>query len=622
MIDGKIDAVWSEADTITDFVQRTPDTGEPETNPTEVKVLYSKEGLYLLFVSHDGQDGKPPSLGEIEQVNSSDQISILIDPCNDGATGYYFAVLRGNSHIDAYFENGGIFNKNWNGVWYSEVSEIDEGWTAEIYIPFKNLPLQGKTDTFRINFLRFHFNSQENTTWYPLYSFESSTNMDKSGTLLFPEKLSPLFDINLDPFVLAKSDLAGESSYDAGLSLDLSKGKALDVGLTINPDYAQIEADTLQFNFSRFELYLPEKRNFFTSVTQYLPPTHVFYTRRVVKPLVGGKALYRKNDDHAFLMYLKDNEGNHGDYLIGSLKKSFLKMSDIGLFINAFNTDAASGMTGFVGMNLRFSRYSGATSSLTFSSTGTPGYGAFQNYYYNSKYFSFNAHVIYNDDNLDSPEGYFFEAGQTLISSSLNIMRYKSSFFHTLYAGLNSSLGDYHDSEDHYIFSSAYLTLVFYDFSTLSVNGSLGRERYGASMSVNNLSAAFASPSSLPLRFSAVFSMGKRADYYNLSSISYKTLTFDLAFSPTGTLKFAYGISYDTTLPLSYSGGSENHLFYGLWYLTSKMFVRAKLQMNTLYNREIYEILYSWEILPRAFLYLAARRDLQEGNSLIFKIVI
>src|SRR6185369_10155216 len=172
-IDGRItEPAWEKAAVAGNFIQNEPDEGAPASEPTEIRVLYDQDNLYLAVDAKDSQIDRAiiTELRKDFNRDNGDQLVIALDTFHDERNAYQFAINPAGAKWDAQMNNEGReINSNWDGVWYVEARLVDDGWVAEIAIPFKTLKFpRTPVQTWGINFQRGLRRRNEDSFWSPL----------------------------------------------------------------------------------------------------------------------------------------------------------------------------------------------------------------------------------------------------------------------------------------------------------------------------------------------------------------------------------------------------------------------------------------------------------------------
>ena len=290
-IDGRVDELfWEQAPAITDFLQQNPIESDPATEMTEVRVVYDDEALYVsvrAFHSRPDQvvsrimqrdrilEVDPFGRGELQQAGD-DVFAILLDPFHDHRNGVVFATNPNGAEFEALItDEGSSVNIDWRGVWEVAGTRTPNGWSAEFAIPWRTLryPDASGEEPWGINFFRGIRSKNEQVYWR---SWEREggglQRVSRAGHLSGLSDL-PRQGLNVEakPYGLlgrvqernSADVLNGSVDRAVGVDLKSEIAPGLLLDLTFNTDFAQVEVDDAQVNLTRFNLFFPEKRDFF-----------------------------------------------------------------------------------------------------------------------------------------------------------------------------------------------------------------------------------------------------------------------------------------------------------------------------------------------------------------------
>ena len=168
VIDGRLDEeVWQTAAIIDDFHQVRPAEYTEPSEPMRVYVLYDKDALYVAARMWDREPSQIVAhiLRQGENVINEDEFALILDPFNDQRSGYRFEVNPNGVRHDILYQNTNQQEPNWDGIYYAEASIDDEGWVAEMAIPFKTISFRPDNDTWGINFVRVLPRRDERVGW-------------------------------------------------------------------------------------------------------------------------------------------------------------------------------------------------------------------------------------------------------------------------------------------------------------------------------------------------------------------------------------------------------------------------------------------------------------------------
>jgi len=268
VIDGRIDeAVWQQAEVITDFHQIRPGNQTEPSERTEVYVIYDDDAMYIAARMYDSEPHliAAPVIRHGQGMGSDDRLVVILDPFNTQRTGYRFETNLNAARHEALYTSVNSFQIEWNTIWDTATSVDGNSWIAELEIPFKSLPFDASIDTWGFNFGRGIRRRGEEMAWV---SYNRTYNPSISGLVTGLEgmdqgvglDLVPSFSTNRNKnFNLNTTNSQTDPSLDAFYRLTPS----LNAALTINTDFSATEVDNRQVNLTRFNLFFPEKRDFF-----------------------------------------------------------------------------------------------------------------------------------------------------------------------------------------------------------------------------------------------------------------------------------------------------------------------------------------------------------------------
>jgi hypothetical protein len=303
-LDGHLDeAAWDKAPRSANFTQQAPVEGGTPSERTAVRVIYDETALYLavtLFYS-DPSDIRAHQLRRDASLSSDDRLMWTLDPYNDGRNAYFFETnplgLRGDGLLSS--GQGSSLNKSWDGIWDVDTRQHEDGWTAEIRIPFQTLQFDPGQTTWGFNVQRTLRVENEEILWAGYERDEGIFRPQHMGTLRNVGAESSGLGLDVTPFGLAKGNrswpdgnASPEGAVDAGGDLSYAFTPSLRTALTVNTDFAEVEVDQRRVNLTRFPLLFPEKRDFFlegSSVFDFAPRSgqYPYFSRRI--GLVEGR---------------------------------------------------------------------------------------------------------------------------------------------------------------------------------------------------------------------------------------------------------------------------------------------------------------------------------------------
>lgn len=306
--DGKLtEAVWTIAPTINNFTQRELNFGKPATELTKVAIVYDNLALYIGVWCFQKQNTiRAKFLQRDFDYDQDDVFGVALSPFNDKRNGYLFVINPNGARADLLVAGGEEGNKDWNGVWDAKTSITNEGWFAEIRIPFNSL--QFRKDSlynWDINFERDIRYKNEQVLWQGWTRDCSIYCFVNAGILKGLKNIGYAKKFELKPYALGIFDKLQNQSTKVngklGGDLNVNITPTLKLNITANTDFAQVEADRIAVNLSRFNLYYPEKREFFLEGYQNYQfnlgsSNEIFYTRKIgienfqpVSIIAGGR---------------------------------------------------------------------------------------------------------------------------------------------------------------------------------------------------------------------------------------------------------------------------------------------------------------------------------------------
>ena len=378
-LDGLLnESVWDVPVGETDFVQRRPVAGAAPTFRTEARFLYDDDNLYVGVIAFDSEPDRMTINDVTDDFNigGSDLVAVVLDTLRDRRSGFLFVVNPGGGRSDYQISNNGQINGDWDGVWDFQVTRNDEGWVIEYRIPFNTLRFSNaSSQEWGLNMLRAVRRLNEQSDWSPVPQRFSGARVSMAGALRGLENIQPGRNLKVKPFVVAGftqtrsgQDPFGEwvtdQNYDGGLDLKFGLTQSLTLDATYRTDFAQVEVDQQQVNLTRFNLFFPEKREFFlenagtfnfggggrrvrSARAEDLIP---FFSRRIGLsregtpiPIVGGARVTGQvgRYDVGFLTMKTESTGStpSNTYTVGRVKQNLLTNSWVGgIFTNRDST--------------------------------------------------------------------------------------------------------------------------------------------------------------------------------------------------------------------------------------------------------------------------------------------
>ncbi|WP_268125118.1 DUF5916 domain-containing protein [Roseivirga pacifica] len=278
-IDGEIDdAIWQQGELIPQLMNHWPKDSGQAAAKTEVVALFDDEFVYVMAKLYDNGQRIIQSLrrDNSEDHWNSDSFTFVLDPFNNKQNGFMFGVNAGGAQIEALTSvEGGqsTFDQNWDNKWYSETKQYSDHWVVEMAIPFKTLRYNINISEWGVNFIRADMERYTYDTWTSFPLTFPAIDFNYMGTMEWeenPKKASG--KVALIPYLAGGTqrdfeDEDGNTNYqqsiDAGLDAKIALTGSLNLDLTINPDFSNVDVDQQVTNLSRFSIFFPERRNFF-----------------------------------------------------------------------------------------------------------------------------------------------------------------------------------------------------------------------------------------------------------------------------------------------------------------------------------------------------------------------
>jgi len=277
-LDGALDEPWYQTlPPINGFIQQEPNDGQPATEDTDLWLLFDDENLY---VSTRNWDSEPDRMVANEMRHDSnnlirnEQITIILDTFDDNRNGFLFLVNVLGGMLEEQFANEGNPSRDWNTVWDAATARFDQGWTAEVAIPFKSLryePGAGHTWGLQINRIIMHKNENTYLSPVPVEFGQGVFRVSRAATVVGLETPPLAKNVEIKPYAIgsvatdraATPAISNDPDADAGIDVKVGVTGSLTADFTVNTDFAQVESDEQQVNLTRFSLFFPEKREFF-----------------------------------------------------------------------------------------------------------------------------------------------------------------------------------------------------------------------------------------------------------------------------------------------------------------------------------------------------------------------
>ena len=386
-LDGRLNEPdWDAAPTIGALTQREPAEGNPPSEPTDVRVLFDEDSLYIGIVCHEMHPRGIIStqLTRDADLDVDDRVTIVLDPFFDHRNGFFFQVNPSGARSDGQISNNApSLSRDWDGIWDAAVVRSEDGWTAEIAIPLKTLRFRPDQTVWGFNVERQIKHLFETDRWAAARVTSWIGNLADAGELTGLEGARQGHGLDVRPYVSGGQD-TGDRQFTGGVDVFKNLSPNLNASVTVNTDFAETEADVRQVNLTRFPLFFPEKRAFFlegagvfdvaglAGDTDLIP----FFTRRIglygdevtggeVPIGVGAKIVGRQSDYNVGALDVETRDvpavGLERQNLFAArVSRNLFQQSWIGAILTNGNPDGTSANS-LLGVDARFatSRFRG-----------------------------------------------------------------------------------------------------------------------------------------------------------------------------------------------------------------------------------------------------------------------
>jgi hypothetical protein len=364
-IDGLLDEqIWKSVDKTSAFWQNFPYDSSEARSKTEVMVCYDHSMIYVAAICYDSVPGKHiiQTLKRDYSYSSSDVFVVTFDPFSDKQNGFSFGVNPYGVQREGLVANGGgeaEISVIWDNKWYAEVSRKENYWIAEMGIPFKSIRFKNNLKDWRINFCRNDLKSNESSVWNKVPRQFNVTSLAYTGTLHFDSLLGKSGpNISFIPYLTGglsteSLKMKAKQTFNGGGDAKIGISSSLNLDLTINPDFSQVEVDRQQTNLTRFSLFFPEQRQFFIENSDLFQSfgfrqIRPFFSRRIglnngnIVPILSGLRLSGKpnKDWRIGLMDLQtaetkinDNQVFSQNYFVAAFQRNVFERSNIAMIV-------------------------------------------------------------------------------------------------------------------------------------------------------------------------------------------------------------------------------------------------------------------------------------------------
>ena len=352
-LDGVLDdACWQAAEPVKNFWQYFPSDTAAARRDTKVMMTYDAVNIYVAFVCYDTSFYVVQSLKRDNDPGNSDGVALVLDPLNSRTNGFLFSVSPYNVQTeDLLNANDGNLTFSWDNKWFSQTRRNKDYWVAEIAIPFKTLRYAAGKKLWGINFVRADLKNNEYSTWAPVPVNLNFFDFGHTGALLWDAPPpTPSGNISFIPYTTGgvsrnkEDNEKTKATFNAGFDAKVALSSKMNLDLTVNPDFSQVEVDKQVTNLTRFNIFFPERRTFFLEnadlYSNYgIPPIRPFYSRTIGLdkdgnriPIIAGARLTGNIDDKTRIGVMNIQTAKKGDfasqnYTAISASRRFLKRS-------------------------------------------------------------------------------------------------------------------------------------------------------------------------------------------------------------------------------------------------------------------------------------------------------
>lgn len=357
-IDGLIsESDWKTAEKAKDFRLVLPVDSGYAKSPSEVVMTYDDKAFYLGITFFDTIPGKRimESFRRDFIFGNNDNVLVFFDTFLDQTNGFSFGASASGAKWDGTQSNGGTVNLNWDCKWDSKTTQYKDRWVTEMKIPFRSIRFKSGTDRWYVNFSRLDLKTNEKSAWAPVPRQFATASLAYTGVLQWDAPLSKskmMFSVIPYVFgsVVKDFEAGGKTKYrkDFGFDTKLGITTSMNLDLTYNPDFSQAEVDQQVTNLDRFELFFPEKRQFFLENSDLFSgygfgSVTPFFSRRIGldAPVLAGARLSGSLDKNWRLGLLDMQTEKTGEidnqlsrnFLVASLQRKMFARSNIGLIL-------------------------------------------------------------------------------------------------------------------------------------------------------------------------------------------------------------------------------------------------------------------------------------------------
>ncbi|HPR84826.1 MAG TPA: DUF5916 domain-containing protein [Prolixibacteraceae bacterium] len=656
-LDGKIDEQdWKDAEKAKDFHLVLPvDTGLAKS-PSEVVMTYDDKAFYLGVTFFDTVPGKriTESFRRDFVFGNNDNFLVFFDTFLDQTNGFSFGNSVSGAKWDGTQSNGATVNLNWDCKWDSKTVQYPDRWVTEMRIPFRSIRFRSGTDRWYVNFSRLDLKTNEKSAWAPVPRQFATASLAYAGVLQWDKPLpkSPMM-FSVIPYIFGgisrdfEHGSATKYRKDFGFDAKLGLSTSMNLDLTYNPDFSQAEVDQQVTNLDRFELFFPEKRQFFLENSDLFSNygfanVTPFFSRRIGldAPVLAGARLSGKLDNNWRLGILDMQTEKTADqlsrnFMVASLQRKVFSRSNIGLILvnkEYTNEPGAQNYNRIAGIDYNLASANNVWSGKFFYhksfSPENPGkqYAQGASLIYNSRRIHAAMSQSSVGENYRAETGYVRRTGYNLLNPEFSLLWVpnKKVVSHGIVTTANYYFSPKYSQMDHEVsamykveFSSRaildagikdYYTMLMQDFDPTHVSKTVLLKGTDYSYRVGFID--FISDTRDLFNYSGTFSKGS---FYN-GNIT--TFGGQATYRYQPYLNMTFNFSYnDINLP----GNFEHARFWLLGpkldlTLSEKVFFQSYVQYNEQVDNMNINLRFQWRYKPVSDLFIVYTDNYYTGN--------
>jgi hypothetical protein len=668
IVDGDLnEEAWRAADVSKDFWQNFPYDTSRASVKTLVRVTYDREFIYIAAECFDELPEEKFVISSLRRdfTTASDLFEVLLDPFQDKLNGFAFGVNPLGVQREGLISFGADMDWGWDNRWYSQTKQFSDHWTVEMAIPLKTLRFKSGSTEWNFNFTRTELKKNEKSAWshigriYPLQSlafsgivkFETAIIRNGSNVSLIPYAIAGRDKDYVD-------DTNTDTKLNAGLDAKVAVSSSLNLDLTVNPDFSQVEVDRQITNLSRFELFFPERRQFFIENSDLFArfgfsSIRPFFSRRIgvgsdpytgqfkQNPILYGARLSGRINDKWRIGLMNTQTAKDqslglesNNYTVAAVQRQVFSRSNISaIFINKQET--SDSLHDFKVNTQKYNRVVGLDYNLasrnnrwegkffihkSFSPGNLADAFAHASYLnYNAKYFYFENNHEYVGQNYNAETGYVPRTNYWRWEPDVGMWFYpkRNGIInqHGPYAGGDAfwrktdgrlldedvDLGwilNFQSSAALRIFYRYDYTYLFQDFDPTNTGGVQLKD--STSYTYNSVRLTYQSNIRKEFNFMTVLRLGQ---YFN-GNIYSATGTFTYRIQPYGNIGLSYTLT-DIKLPEPYTSTTLVLLGPSVdWAFSRKVFLKAVFQYNNQINNINTNIRFQWRFAPVSDFYI------------------